>query len=294
MANRTYHKRGELVHGFEVQDHPLYDTWSGMLARCYDKNNPGYKNYGARGITVCERWAHFKNFAEDMGLKPHPDLTLERMDVNGNYEPSNCCWETRTNQCVNRRVFKNNKSGATGVEKTNYSWKATFHYENVDYNLGRFISKSEAIEFRARFIETFFLEGKSAALNLLPEERVWLNSKTGFRGIHQNKHGSFVARCTVNGERLLIGSFKTMQEAIVARRSFLNLAEEVGLESAKGSLPKDKPNTRSTTGARGVSLKEDGYYHVRVYINGKRKYVGRFETIEEAKRAREIAIDSAN
>lgn len=290
MSNRTYHQRGELVHGFTVEMHPLYDTWGGMLARCCDTNHPSFPNYGGRGVSVCERWYHFKNFALDMGLKPHHDLTLERMDVNGNYELSNCCWETRSNQCVNRRRFKNNTSGATGVEKTRYCWKASFHYENVDYNLGRFMSKSEAIEFRAKFVETFFLEGRDSAVALLPEEPVWLTSKTGERGIREGKNGTYITRCTVEGERLLIGCFKTLREAVVARRSFLDLSEEIGLEEAKKSLPTDRPNSRSTTGAKGISLKKDGQYHLRAYVGGVRKYIGRYKTIEEAKNARR-AID---
>lgn len=290
MTNRTYHKRGELIHGYAPQDHPLYSTWAVMLARCENEHSPSYENYGARGIKVCERWHHFKNFAEDMGLKPHPDLTLERMDVNANYEPSNCCWETRSNQCVNRRKFKNNTSGVTGVEKTSYSWKASFRYENVDYNLGRFMSKVEAVEFRAKFIETFFLNGKDEAIKLLPEETVWLTSKTGERGIRQGKNGTFITRCTVEGERLLIGCFRTLQEAVVARRSFLNLADEVGLDAAKQTLPTDRPNSRSTTGARGISLKKDGYYHLRAYVKGVRKYIGRFKTLEEAVDARRSAL----
>jgi len=75
-----------------------------MIQRCMNKNLPIYKYYGARGITVCERWLEsFNNFLDDMGVKPDPSLSLDRVDNNGNYEPSNCRWTDRTTQNRNRR-----------------------------------------------------------------------------------------------------------------------------------------------------------------------------------------------
>jgi len=70
-----------------------YHTWENMKDRCYNKNRARYPNYGGRGITVCQRWRHdFLYFLEDMGLCPTPWHTIERKDVDGNYEPSNCVW----------------------------------------------------------------------------------------------------------------------------------------------------------------------------------------------------------
>ena len=76
----NYHKRNEKVQGFFVREHPLYSVWAGMKTRCYNPLAKAYVNYGARGITVCDAWLDFAPFANDMGLKPHPDLTLERID----------------------------------------------------------------------------------------------------------------------------------------------------------------------------------------------------------------------
>lgn len=81
-----------------------YQAWLNMRKRCLDPNLPAYKNYGGRGITICERWESFENFLADMGMKPSPKLTLERKNNNGNYEPGNCKWATRKEQRANQRT----------------------------------------------------------------------------------------------------------------------------------------------------------------------------------------------
>jgi hypothetical protein len=76
--------------------------WAGMLARCRNPNLRAYCWYGERGITVCEDWHSFENFYADMG-DPPPGLTLDRVNNDGNYEPGNCRWTTRTEQARNQR-----------------------------------------------------------------------------------------------------------------------------------------------------------------------------------------------
>lgn len=83
-----------------------YTSWRAMKTRCYNKNVKEYRLYGKRGIKVCDRWLEsFSCFIEDMGIRPR-GTSLERIDVNGNYEPSNCRWATKTEQCNNTRRNK--------------------------------------------------------------------------------------------------------------------------------------------------------------------------------------------
>lgn len=90
-----------------------YALWHSIKQRCYNKNSTSYRNYGGRGIAVCDRWLEpngqgFINFIEDIGRKPEPrnKYSFDRINNNGNYEPSNVRWATRSEQQYNRRPVK--------------------------------------------------------------------------------------------------------------------------------------------------------------------------------------------
>jgi len=83
---------------------PEYDCWKNIKSRCYNENNGEYKNYGARGIVMCERWiVSFENFIADMGTRPSPNHSIDRIDVDGNYCKENCRWATLKQQNDNKR-----------------------------------------------------------------------------------------------------------------------------------------------------------------------------------------------
>ncbi len=102
-------------HGYAKRDEtnkqrPEYYVWTSMIQRCTNSRSSHFKHYGARGVKVCARWRRFDNFLADMGPRPvgtHASgsamFTVERKDVNGDYEPSNCIWATTSEQGLNRR-----------------------------------------------------------------------------------------------------------------------------------------------------------------------------------------------
>lgn len=97
---------GHTTHGRSKT--PEHNIWCAMRQRCGNPSDNGYEYYGARGITVCERWRDsFENFYEDMGPRPSSGHSIDRINNDGNYEPSNCRWATRLVQAHNSRISTN-------------------------------------------------------------------------------------------------------------------------------------------------------------------------------------------
>ena len=133
-----------ITHG--LSDTPEYHAWQHMKQRCYDSGSEAYHNYGGRGIVVCDRWLNsFENFYADMGLRPGDEFSIERRNVDGNYEPNNCYWATMLTQQNNKR---NNRVYTVGDEiKTLTEWSrdVNINRTTIDERLKRGMSFEEAI-----------------------------------------------------------------------------------------------------------------------------------------------------
>lgn len=130
LANEVLVERNT-THGLS-RKHPVeYKIWKDMRQRCSNKNRKDYPNYGGRGISVCPRWNDFNLFFLDMGKRPE-GKTIDRIDVNGNYEPSNCRWASAKEQSRNKRNNHIMSNGLTLVENSEISGVA---YKTLSYRV---------------------------------------------------------------------------------------------------------------------------------------------------------------
>ena len=129
---------------------PEYKIWQAMVQRCSNVKYKMYKHYGGRGIKVCKRWLEFENFFADMGERPNNKLTIERVNNDKGYSPSNCIWDSWLSQGHNKRLNKRNKSGHAGVfwNKRLKKWAARIMADYKSINLGWFNDISDAISAR--------------------------------------------------------------------------------------------------------------------------------------------------
>jgi len=146
-----------------MHNSPEYRAYQSMLDRCYNPNNGEYENYGGRGISVCEAWRDsFVNFFTDMGNKPSPNLSLDRIDVNGDYSPENCRWTDIYTQARNRTIRKENKTGVPGIEYRSGSYRVKITAYGKVYNLGTYHSLDAAAEARRKGEELYWKTGVRA------------------------------------------------------------------------------------------------------------------------------------
>jgi hypothetical protein len=104
-------------------------AWLNMQYRCHNPNNAGYRHYGGRGITVCDRWRQsFDAFFADVGPRPTPNHSIDRIDNNGNYEPGNVRWATKRVQVANRRTGLAAERNRIGLERV---WREYLRKESV-------------------------------------------------------------------------------------------------------------------------------------------------------------------
>jgi hypothetical protein len=127
---------------------PEYKAWSFMKYRCLCTSFPQYKDYGGRGITVCKRWNNsFMEFYNDVGPRPSNKHSIDRINNDGNYEPSNVKWSTKLEQNRNKREYsvgKLNTSGYKNVSFINGQWRVSVTIDDRDFYIGYYRSKDDA------------------------------------------------------------------------------------------------------------------------------------------------------
>lgn len=133
---------------------PEYNAWVSMRQRCRNSNNPWYHRYGGRGIKICKRWDKFETFILDMGIKPTPKHSINRIDNDQDYTPDNCEWATQRDQCLNMGVRKDNKLNTKGIvyDSERLSYRAYYYRDGKQYFVGRFKLLEDAMQARKETI----------------------------------------------------------------------------------------------------------------------------------------------
>ena len=159
-----YYRNGDVntikrTWGTGAKDKKEYNNYSAMMQRCYYKKGKAYRNYGGRGIKVCDRWREkpygFWNFYKDMGPKPGSEYSLDRIDIDGDYCPENCRWATRIEQNSNRRFGKKD-SKCPGVWKFNEKYWCASIGKNGKTIIKYAKTEKEAIAKRRQLLEKYY------------------------------------------------------------------------------------------------------------------------------------------
>lgn len=151
--------QGSKTHG--LKSHRLYNTWLGMVHRCNNPKCKYYKDYGGRGITVCDRWLSIENFIEDMYPTFIEGLTLDRKDNNLGYHKDNCRWVTKNIQARNTRTLRiSNTSDYRGVtlDKSSGKYKSSIKVNSKSINIGYYGTALDAAKAYDKYVSDNKLE----------------------------------------------------------------------------------------------------------------------------------------
>lgn len=131
-------------HGGWTRHRGTYQTWLDMRQRCQNPNAAQFRNYGARGITVCSRWSSFTNFFEDMGPRPMGS-SLDRINNDGDYSPENCRWAARKQQRINQRGCVLIPAFGQSLTATDWSSRTGLHRDTIIHRIRKGISPEIAL-----------------------------------------------------------------------------------------------------------------------------------------------------
>lgn len=143
LGHQALLKHGEGRAGKETAE---YKVWKGMRRRCNDPKHKNYREYGVRGIRVCAAWDDYAQFLADMGRRPTPKHTIERVDNNGNYEPRNCVWATRDAQANNARSNRTYTLDGLTLNIAQWAKRSGVAYPALLYRLDRGVPVVRAID----------------------------------------------------------------------------------------------------------------------------------------------------
>lgn len=181
-------------------------SWAGMKQRCLNPRSAQYHNYGGRGISICERWADsFANFLADMGERPE-GMTIERIDVNGNYEPSNCCWADRAQQRRNQRDCIHFEFEGTRLTAEEWGKRSGLHPETIRRRLRAGLTGEAVFTGDGLTTPKAIRDGVAKPHS---------HNKSGLRGVYC-AGGRWIAGTRVHGVRHYLGSFDTPEQAHAA------------------------------------------------------------------------------
>lgn len=196
---------GAVSHGYSRT--PTYNCWANMIGRCTNANRPDFKNYGGRGIAVCQRWKQFFYFLLDMGEKTHGQ-SLDRIDVDGDYAPENCRWVDALDQNHNRRDTLWVVLGGEAMSAKRAAQRLNKPYERVRWAVQRYGDEWLA-----------YVGSATAGMRQS-------NNTTGHVGVTWHKaSGRFHAYLHRNGVKHNLGYFDSLDDAVSAR---VRAAAEIG------------------------------------------------------------------